>query len=275
MRVKQAVGDSKMQKRIQLNPDYPEVYIDVYKCDGEKSGDAILVIPGGGYGRVCSDREGEPIANAFRERGVTAFVLSYRVAPNRYPSQLLDAASAMAYIKKNAIEFDINPERVFAVGFSAGGHLVGTLSTKHTLAEKLLSLPENFTRPRGSIYAYPVVSASCATHSYTLESLTGKPLSDFSPEEIAEHSVELNVTEDTPPAFIWHTVEDEIVPVIGSLRLAEAYIKTGVPVMAHIYPYGPHGVALANEVTKCGNDAWIQPLCCGWVDYAAEFIKTV
>lgn len=264
-----------MEKRIQLSSEYSEVFIDFHKSKKDGVSEAILVVPGGGYGCVCSDREGAPIAEAFAERGISAFVLGYRTAPYRFPSQLLDAASAIAYIRENAKDFEINPERIYAVGFSAGGHLVGTLATKHKLAEGLLSLPENFARPTACVLAYPVVSAECATHGGSFQNLLGKPLFDLTPEEKREHSIEQNVTKDTPPAFIWHTATDELVPPIGSLKLAEAHIKSGVAVITHIYPYGPHGVALANEVTKCDNDGWVQPLCEGWVDTAVDFLKTV
>lgn len=263
-----------MYERIYLDKEHPEVFIDYYKCDGEGKS-AMLVVPGGGYGHICADREGEHIAEAFMKRGFVPFVLGYRIMPNRYPSQLLDGARAIAYIRKNAKELGVNPDRIFTVGFSAGGHLTGLLATHHKYAEELLSLPENFTRPSGSVYAYPVSSAFCATHGGTMQNLLGKPLSDFTDEEKERFSIERCVNPSTPPAFIWHTAEDEAVPVVGSLRLAEAYIKNGVPVSVHIYPYGTHGIALGTELTSKGNNVWIQPLAEGWVDYAAEFIKTL
>lgn len=91
--------------------------------------DAMLVIPGGGYGCVCSDREGEPIALAFVARGMNAFVLHYTVKPPHKYSALAEASLAVAHIKENAEEYSINPERVFVSGFSAGGHLAGSLGT--------------------------------------------------------------------------------------------------------------------------------------------------
>lgn len=263
------------EKRIYLEAEGEAPYIDCYlRCDGTSP--TMLVIPGGGYGMVCSDREGGPIAEAFFEKGYSAFVLTYRVAPNhRYPTQLLDAARAIAYIRENAGALSVDPNRIFTVGFSAGGHLVGTVATSHAYAEKLLGLPENFARPTGSVYAYPVVSAMCPTHVGSFENLSGVPFCELTDEQKRLFSIEENVTEKTPPAFIWHTAVDELVPVYGSIRLAEAYIKCGVPVSLHIYPYGTHGVALANAKTECGNENWIQPLAEGWVDYAAEFLKTV
>lgn len=263
-----------MHERIYLDKENPEVFVDYYKREG-KGNPAMLVIPGGGYGCVCADREGAPIAKAFMERGFTAFVLGYRVAPERYPAPLIDGARAIAYIRENCDALGVDPDRIFTVGFSAGGHLVGLLATHHKYAEELLSLPENFTRPSGSVYCYPVVSASCATHGGSFANLLGKPLSDYTEDEKVRFSIEKCVNSETPPAFIWHTAKDELVPPLGSLKLAEAYMAAGVPVSMHLYPYGTHGVALANEITKCDNENWIQPLAQGWVDYAAEFIKTI
>ena len=263
-----------MYERIYLDSEHPEVFVDFYKCSGNKL-PAMLVRPGGGYGCVCADREGAPIAEAFMNKGFVPFVLGYRVAPSRYPAPLVDGARAIAYIRENAEALGVDADRVFTVGFSAGGHLVGLLATHHKYAEKLLSLPENFTRPTGSIYCYPVVSAECATHGGSFQNLLGKPISDYTYEEKMRFSIEKCVKSETPPAFIWHTAKDELVPPVGSLKLAEAYIAAGVPVTMHLYPYGTHGVALGNEITKCGNENWIQPLASGWVDYAAEFIKTI
>lgn len=238
--------------------------------------DAILVFPGGGYTHLASFREGECIATAFASRGVNAFVLSYRLGPkNNYPAQLIDAARAMAYIKANAEKYMIDPERVFTVGFSAGGHLCGNLATEYEKAEKLLSLPENTARPAGSILAYPVVTAMHETHKWSFEYLLGKPFESLSEEERKAHSNELHVTEKTPPAFIWHTAEDDAVPVIGSLLLAAAYVKAKVPVELHVYPYGPHGIALASDLTSNGSASYVQPRAEEWVDKAVSFIKTL
>ncbi|MBQ4072053.1 MAG: alpha/beta hydrolase [Clostridia bacterium] len=238
--------------------------------------DAMLVVPGGGYGCVCSDREGGPIADAFVAEGYSAFVLEYRVAPaHRYPAQLIDIASAVYYLRTHAAEYGINPERIFTVGFSAGGHLVGTLATKHKEAEKLLGLPENSTRPTGTVYCYPVVGTDYPTHGGSFTSLTGLPFDEIPADTRHALSIDENITASTPPAFIWHTAEDDAVPACGSLALCRAYMDAGVPVSLRIYPYGPHGVALGNEVTHFGNGSWLQPLATGWVKDASDFLKTV
>ena len=119
-------------KKIQLDKDDENIYLEAYIADKTEgfTRNAILVIPGGGYGSVCSDREGEPIAMAFMPYGYNAFVLHYSVASvnkRTFPSQLIEASKAMKHIKDNAKEYNIDPERVFVTGFSAGGHLAATL----------------------------------------------------------------------------------------------------------------------------------------------------
>ena len=120
-------------ERIYLNPDDDRVFIDTYVKNLGKNWPAMLVIPGGGYVAVCTEREGEPIALDFVAKGYNAFVLNYRVGKpgDVFPKQLLDAGAAMIYIREHADEFGIDPERVFSLGFSAGGHLVGCLANLH------------------------------------------------------------------------------------------------------------------------------------------------
>ena len=263
-------------ERIYINPSDSATWLEAIAITSDTPRPAMLVIPGGGYSSVCVDREGGPIAEAFMKHGMNCFVLNYRVGKQyKYPDQLIDAALAMDYIRKNAAKYSVDPERVFVVGFSAGGHLVGLISTKHKEAEKLLGLPENATRPSGSVYCYPVISTFCPTHGGSFYNLTGKQVNEFTPEEESFYSIDTNVTPETPPAFIWHTAEDQAVPVYNSLLLAQAYIKAGIPMSLRIYPYGPHGIALATKQTWKENPAFIQPLAQGWVDDAAEFLKTI
>ncbi len=265
-----------LRETIILSETTPDVTLEAFYSAKGEPGYGILVVPGGAYSSVCDDREGGPIAEAFFSHGVNAFVLKYRVGEgHRYPEQLIDAARAISYIRANAEKYCVNPNKIFAVGFSAGGHLVGTLSTKYAEAERILGLDDGAARPDGTVYAYPVVSTENPTHGNSFYNLLGKHIDELTAAEREMISIEKCVKRDTPPAFIWHTAEDEAVPVLGSLRLAEAYVKAGVPVTLHVYPYGPHGVALGNSITANGNDAWLQPLAEGWVDYAVDFIKTL
>ena len=128
-------------ERIYFDKTDERVFLDIYAVTDPlmSKREAMLVIPGGGYSHVCADREGECIALAFAAKGMNAFVLTYSVGQDAvYPRQLLDAARAMAYIKEHAEEYHIDPDRIYGVGFSAGGHLLGTLTTLHGEAEELL-----------------------------------------------------------------------------------------------------------------------------------------
>ena len=264
-------------KRIYFDVAHESAYLDTYVSPYSeiKPRDAILVVPGGGYRIVCSDREGEAVALAYAAKGINAFVLKYTVPPKSKDQPLLEVAGALAYIRKNAKAYGVNPDRVFAVGFSAGAHIVGTLSTKFKKAEELLGLPENFARPTGTIYSYPVVSAMCETHEGSYSSLLGKPFSELTEGEKAEYSNELNVDSSTPPAFIWHTATDNSVPPYGSIRLAESYVRAGVPVEMHLFPCGPHGMALAQYHTSLGREDYIDKRVAQWLDLSVDWMKTV
>lgn len=267
-----------LKERIYLDTADDRVYIDTYVTKGGIK-DAMIVIPGGGYSCVCSDREGEPIALAYTEQGLNAFVLNYRVGTeaDRFPCQLMDLARAILYIREHSEELCIDPCRVFTVGFSAGGHLSGSgalLCDEPDVLEGL-GVTAEMIRPNAAILAYPVVTALTDTHSPSFENLVGLPFASI-PEDTRKHlSLELRVNFQTPPLFIWHTAEDEIVPPVGSLRLAEAAVRAGVNVSLRLYPYGTHGVALGNQVTACGNEKWLQPLVEGWVADSVEWLKTI
>lgn len=264
-------------KRVYFTPENTSAYLDTYAVPSKETAlkDAILVVPGGGYGHVCSDREGESIALAYNAKGLSAFVLKYTVPPKSKDEPLFEIARAFEYIKRNAAAYLINPDRIFVIGFSAGAHLVGTLSMKYRKAEDCLGLSENFLRPCGTVYCYPVVTAMCETHKGSYENLLGKPFEEISDEERREYSNELLVSENTPPAFIWHTANDSGVPVYGSLRLTESYVRAGVPVELHIYPKGPHGMALALEHTSAGREDFIDGRISRWLSDSVEWMKTI
>lgn len=265
-----------IHERIYLSED-KTVYLDTYAVNDPRQEirDAILVIPGGGYQHVCKDREGEPIALAFVARGINAFVLTYSIGENAvYPRQLLDAALAMKHIKENAEKYNITG-RIFAVGFSAGGHLLGELTVHHKVAEKMLGLEENYLKLTGSVFCYPVITALDETHTLSFETLLKKPFSEITEEEKVFHSIEAVINSETPPAFIWHTSDDNIVPLNGSLRLALAYKDAKIPVEMHVYPSGPHGLALANRITSNRSESLIVPEAQEWVDKAVRWISEI
>ena len=204
--------------RIPLSSEWPDAWLDTYVGDRPENTDGLLVIPGGGYSRVCSDREGEPIALSFLGMGINCFVLHYTTAPNGvYPQQLLEAALAMKHIKENAARYHVDPDRIFVVGFSAGGHLAGTLGTQWhipVVAEKMGGNAE-IAKPKGMLLCYAVTSQ----HSGSFKNLFG---TETLTEEQLEKSVLPNLVDvQTVPAFIMHTAFDSIVPIYNALEMAE------------------------------------------------------
>ena len=274
-----------LHERIYLDPSDERVYIDSYVADDRTVvKDAMLVIPGGGYHGVCFAREGEPIALAYMARGYNCFVLSYRVSDyatrpdcDGYPSQLIDASRAMVYIRNHACELNINPDRVFAVGFSAGGHLAGSLAilADDEAVLSTVGCPRGMNRPTASVLAYPVVTAMAATHEGSFAHLMRMPYADIPESDRRRLSLEEHVDARSAPLFIWHTAEDIVVPPVGSLMLAAKYTALHLPVSLRLYPYGGHGTALANEVTACGGTASIQPLAEGWFEESVAWLKTI
>ena len=270
-----------LHERIYLDENDDRVFIDTYVAnDKSYKRDAMLVIPGGGYGVVCTEREGEPIALAYVAHGMNAFVLNYRVgrAGDVFPKQLVDAGRAIMYIKENAERFGIDPERVFTVGFSAGGHLSGSCATMYDCSEvkSALGISGEENKPRASVLAYPVVTANTeVTNTKTFENLLGKPFDEFTADERRRFSLETAVNENSSPMFVWHTLNDTLVPLNGTLLLTQAAKDAGVNVTLRVYPYGPHGLALSTSITEGGVPEWVQPLAENWIADSVAWINTL
>ena len=270
-----------LHRRIYLDPGDEELWLDIY-VSSDTAADApprsaVLIFPGGGY-HGCSPREAEPIALAFVSRGINAFVLNYRTCAPRYvyPRQLLDASMAIVHIRQNAEEYGIDPTRVAVVGFSAGGHLAGSLALMHGREEVLstLGIGEGDNRPDAAVLCYPVVTAYPPTHEGSFKNLLGKPFDELTDAERESFSLERHVDDNSPPMFIWHTATDKGVPARGSLLLAESCLEHNIPVTLRLYPTGPHGLALANRITM-GAPTQVNPIAARWVDEAVEFLEIV
>ena len=267
-----------LNERIILSDDgraYLDTYV-TYNTSGVKR-KAILIFPGGGYHGV-SPREGEPIALAFVAKGYNAFVLQYRVGSEGdvYPRQLIDASRAILHIRENAEKYAVIPNKVSVLGFSAGGHLAGSIATMHNDAEVLSAVgcAEGENRPDSAVLCYPVVTAFMPTHIGSFKNLLGKEYDAITDEEKLRFSIEKRVDENTPPMFIWHTAEDKSVPPVGSLRLTERLIELNKTVSLRVYPYGGHGISLADERT--GNvPSQFQPIAARWVDEVCEWIESL
>lgn len=262
---------------IHLRNDDPGITLTAYVADeGWRARDAMLVIPGGGYGCICDDREGEPIALAFLARGVNAFVLKYSVAEKaKFPRPLADASLAMAYIKEHAEQFHINPNRVFCVGFSAGGHLAASLGTLWHLPEvdQMTGLAHGINKPAGMVLCYAVLSAGKMAHKGSFYNILGTQTPTA--EQLDLYSIEKHIDENTVPAFLMHTADDVVVPVENALYTAEALSKQKIPFELHIYPHGPHGVACGNWQTSRGNSEWEDAAVARWIDDTVYWMSKV
>jgi acetyl esterase/lipase len=209
---------------------------------------ALLIFPGGGY-HLLADHEGAGYADWFRARGVTCFVLKYRLASNgyRFPAILGDACRAIQHLRSMAASLGIEGFQIGVMGSSAGGHLAASLSTLHgQLATAYVdgALPGVSARPDFSVLCYPVISfLPDVGHQGSRRGFLGD---DQAADEAAavRYSCHLNVAADTPPAFLWHTAEDAGVPAANSLLYARALLDHQVPVELHVYPDGRHGLGL-------------------------------
>ena len=214
----------------------------------EKVRPAMLVIPGGGY-EYCSDREQEPVALEFLHAGYSVFVLEYTVN-TAYPTPLIEAAMAMRFIRENAKKYSADPVHVGALGFSAGGHLAGMLATLwEEEPVKAVSRGQNI-RPDAALLTYPVITGGEFGHTGTMDRISGGD-----PVLREKLSLEKRVTKDCPPAFLWHTGEDDCVPAESSLLFAAACRRAGVPFELHLFEKGRHGTSVAGLETEASEEA--------------------
>lgn len=231
---------------------------------------AVLICPGGGY-REVSPREGEAVAIRLNAMGVHAFVLEYNVNQDRFPTQLLEAAAALALIRAHSKEWDIRPDQVLIMGFSAGGHLACSLGTfwNQEFLQQALAVGGNEIRPDGMILCYPVITSGKFAHQGSFENLLGvekQDLRDFV-------SLEKQAGPQIPKTFLWHTWTDASVPVENSLLLAAAYKEYDINMELHLYPVGPHGLSLADESTRSADGGHIEPHCQSWVQLLETWLK--
>ena len=209
---------------------------------------AVLICPGGGYSRVVIEHEGEEIAKAFNEIGITAFVLKYRLPNdtcmnNKEIVPLQDAQQSIKLIRDHAKEYDINPNKVGVIGFSAGGHLASTLGTKFQ-TNYINNIEKTNLRPDFMLLCYPVISMKeIICHKGSRDRLIGKTPTQ---ESVDCFSTELHITTETPITFIVHAQDDKTVPIINSIRFYEGLVANKINAEMHIYQTGGHGFGLYN-----------------------------
>jgi acetyl esterase/lipase len=225
---------------------------------------AIVVCPGGGYGGLAA-HEAEPIAQWLNSLGITGVVLRYRLGPKyHHPVELHDAQRAIRTVRFRADEWNVDTKRVGILGFSAGGHLAATASTQFDSGNPDAKDPIDrlSSRPDVSVLVYPVITMTDPhTHGGSRRNLLGESPSQ---ELVEQMSAEKRVTKDTPPTFIFHTADDQAVPVENALLYASALRRNGVPFELHVYEHGRHGVGLAKD----------DPILGTWPGRCADWLAT-
>ena len=233
---------------------------------------ALVICPGGGY-EFCSIREGAPVARAFARDGIECFVLEYDCAPAPLGTMpVRTAAAAVAWVRENATRFGIDANRIAIGGFSAGGHLAGTLATVWNRADWFEPGTDlQAHRPNAAVLCYPVVSAGEFAHRGSFVQLAG---ADEGRQQA--FSLENLVDGDTPPVFLWHTLDDGEVPVENTLLIERALRKAGVPHEVHLFPHGVHGLSLADfETYEPANGRLPDRHVNRWQALCAEWLKTL
>jgi acetyl esterase/lipase len=228
------------------------------------NGTAVVVCPGGGYGGLASDHEGKQPAEWLNAHGVAAFVLKYRLGPRyHHPAMIQDAQRALRIVRARAKEWNLDPKRIGIWGFSAGGHLASTAGTHFDEGKSDADDPiERVScRPDFLILAYPVITLTGPyAHVGSRNNLLGR---EPDPKLVESLSNDTQVTERTPPAFLFHTNEDRGVPPENSVLFYLALRKAHVPAELHLYEKGRHGVGLAP------ND----PVLTTWKERLADWLK--
>jgi len=238
-----------------LTPFFPE--------KGTANGTAIVIFPGGAYAGLSMDKEGYRVAKAFNKFGVTAFVVKFRLPSDdimidKTIGPLQDAQQAVLMVRQHAAEWGIKADKIGIIGFSAGGHLASTEGTHFT--KVLVDDKENISvRPDFMVLLYPVISFGPMAHVGSRENLIGKTPSA---ELLELYSNEKQITANTPPTFLTHAGDDDVVPVQNSLMFYDGLLASKVKAEMHIFEAGGHGFGLDNPKSK---DKWID-WCKNWLD---------
>ena len=240
------------------------VYIPDLVADPAVRRPTIVIAPGGGYTHL-STRESEPIALTFAAMGMNAVVVRYRVAPAVFPAPMQDIASAVAAIRQNADNWHADPNQIALCGFSAGAHAVGLLGVHWQEAHwwQEMHLTSADVRPNALILSYPVITAGEFAHRGSFVQLAGSE--DAAAQQA--FTLEDKVTSDTPPVFVWHTMEDKTVPVENTLLLLAALRRAGVPCEAHLFEKGAHGTSISTAEVDAADPHrahWVA-LCLEWL----------
>jgi acetyl esterase/lipase len=217
--------------------------------DGAANGSAVIIFPGGGYTHLAGDLEGREVADWFTVRGFRAFILSYRLASNGYllPVPLIDARRAIQTVRARALDYHIDPSRIVVMGFSAGGHLAALAATQSVPGDPQAGDPiaRASSRPDFLVLGYPWIGAVSPDTSHLSYCKVAGVMDQCAALRKA-YSPDLFVSRETPPTFIYHTFNDQTVPVEQALRFYNALVKAGVPSELHIFASGAHGSGMGD-----------------------------
>ncbi|MDU7148509.1 MAG: alpha/beta hydrolase [Clostridium sp.] len=239
-----------------------------------KKRETIIMCPGGGY-VMTSDREAEPVALKFVAEGFNVVVLRYSVAPNKFPKALIELAATVDYARSKSKEWNVDKDKIIVCGFSAGGHLAGSLGVlwDNKILEEALEINKDNIKPNAMILCYPVITSGEFAHKGSFDNLLGENVSEVEREKL---SLEKLVSKNTPTTFLWHTFDDGAVPVQNSLFFANSLASNNVPFELHIYPNGVHGLSLCEELTAMnGQSEHINQHAGTWFKLAVEWIKNL
>ena len=238
--------------------------LTIYEAPKEKSnGTAVVICPGGGYGVLAAGHEGSEVAQQFNKAGITAFVLRYRLPKGECMTDkafvpLMDAQQAIYFVRTHAKQYNIDPNKIGIMGFSAGGHLASSAGTHFTQAVRKELGGVNL-RPDFMLLIYPVISFNDSIgHIGSRDNLIGK-----NPDQKLLHlfSNEEQVNAQTPPTFLVHASDDDGVNPENSIQFYQALLKNKVPAELHLYEHGGHGFGLHNTTTT---EDWFAS-CLAWL----------
>lgn len=229
---------------------------------------AVIICPGGGY-LYISAREAEPVAEQYYSAGYNTFILYYSVREHAKDFEpLIQLIETIAEIKRNSKAWATIPDQIAVCGFSAGGHLACSTGTLANTEEFKRAIGrEEIDSPDAMILGYPVICANEFAHIESIENISG---SSYGTEQFKRFGLDNHVTDQTPPAFIWHTGEDSCVPVENSLLLAAALSRNKVPFEMHIFPGGIHGLSVCTEQVATLNTYTAQ-----WVALSIKWLDSV
>ncbi len=267
-------------EQIFLREDDSSVYMDAYiptphweiKLPSRK---AVIIMPGGGY-RFLSGREADPVARKFLGEGFCTFVLYYSIKEKAVePRQLLDASLAVEHVRKNAQNYGIDPDKIVVCGFSAGGHLAASIGTlwDRDFAKTSPNMEKGINRPNGMVLCYPVINTVNDMKGSRLDGdvIYGDPNTEIG---AITSRLDLHVKAGvTPPAYIWTTFEDTLVPPENSIHYALAMQREKIPYELHVFDHGWHGLSLATPEVGREDGTGVFPDIGEWINEALDWVK--